>query len=106
MIYKVIYEKDDTGFTGIILDVSEHLFDMLELSKPHGVIAEIRHGLKYKGWYRKFTILCETVYVDTEFNYYDVYRDPEKHSNEHYMYVISGVKEFIRNKNIDYILNE
>ena len=51
MIYKVIYEKDDLSFTGVILDVSE--FETLEL-------------------------------------------------DQHFMYVIAGVREFIRNKKINY----
>jgi hypothetical protein len=106
MIYKVIYEKADIGFTGVILDVSEHNFDIIDVNQPVDKIAEIKNSLKYQGWYRKFTIECETVYVDTEFNYIEVYLNPKKYSNEHYMYVMSGMKEFIRNKNIDYILNE
>jgi hypothetical protein len=100
MVYKVIYENDGISFTGVILDVSEHHFDITE------PIPEIEHSLKYKGWHRKFTKECETVYVDTEFNFYAVYKDPTKYDNCHYMYVMNGVKEFIRNKNIDYILNE
>ena len=45
------------------------------------------------------------VYVDTEFIYTDVYMDPKKYNNEHFMYVITGVREFIRNKKINYFLD-
>ena len=45
------------------------------------------------------------LYVDTEFKYTDVYMDPKKYNNEHFMYVIAGVREFIRNKKINYFLD-
>jgi hypothetical protein len=99
MIYKVIYEKDDLSFTGVILDVSE--FETLELDQ----LPEVKSNLKYKGWHRKFTTECEMVYVDTEFKYTDVYMDPKKYNNEHFIYVIAGVREFIRNKKINYFLD-
>lgn len=73
----MIYEKDDLSFTGVILDVSE--FETLELYQ----LPEVKSNLKYT----------------------DVYMDPKKYNNEHFMYVIAGVREFIRNKKINYFLD-